>query len=89
MIKLDNIVKAEPSYKGGIIVTLHSEDSFLLNLVGNYLSRRFELMAELDVVKKVIDRGDVIILLPARGVSQQELIATFNKVVGVTVQLHG
>jgi hypothetical protein len=47
------------------------------------------MMAELDIVKKVIDRGDVIILLPARGVSQQELITTFNKVVGVPVQLGG
>jgi hypothetical protein len=89
MIRLQNIIKAETSYKGGIIVTLHSEDRILLNLVGNYLARRFEIMAELDIVKKVIDRGDVIILLPAKGVSQQELIATFNKVVGVPVQLGG
>ncbi len=70
---------------GKVEIRIHAESHITL-LINEHLTTRLFSLKQENIVKTIIDKKDVIILLPMRGITVQELYVDVNRLVfgGVT-----
>lgn len=71
-------VRVEGSLRG-VMVIIGGEDQDAIVLMNAYLNKKLNAFVELEIARQIIDKHDVIIVLPARDIQVQELLVEIKK----------